>query len=135
MKQIEFSLPAKPRGVHLITDEVVARLGKLPEVGLIHLMVKHTSCGLAINENYDPDVRHDLEIVLDELVPEGNRRFRHTMEGRDDMPSHAKSVISGVSLIIPITKKRLNLGTWQGLYLLECRNNGGARRFVATIIE
>lgn len=135
MRQVEFTLRERGRGVHLVTDEVMSRLGALPEVGLLHLFVKHTSCGLALNENWDPDVRHDLGVVLNELVPEGNRSFLHTMEGSDDMPSHAKSVLTGVSLTIPITDGRLNMGTWQGIYLLEFRNHGGPRRVVATIID
>lgn len=135
MRQVEFTLRERGRGVHLVTDEVTSRLGALPSVGVLHLFVKHTSCGLAINENWDPDVRHDLRVVLNELVPEGNHSFLHTMEGSDDMPSHAKSVLTGVSLTIPITGGRLNMGTWQGIYLLEFRNHGGPRRVVATIID
>ena len=135
IRQVEFRLMARARGAHLVTDEVVAHLGLLPETGLLHLLVKHTSCGLALNENYDPDVRHDMAVVMDQLVPEGNSRFRHTLEGRDDMPAHAKSVLSGVSLTIPITGHRLNLGTWQGIYLLEYRNAGGSRSIVATIVS
>ena len=135
MKQVEFSLPQRPRGFHLITAEVERHLPQLPATGLLHLMVMHTSCGLAINENYDPDVRHDLNVVFNELVPEGNPRFLHTLEGRDDMPSHAKSVLCGVSLTIPITGHRLNLGTWQGIYLCEFRDHGAPRRLVATILE
>ena len=135
IRQVEFRLRARERGVHLVTDEVVAHLGSLPETGLLHLLVKHTSCGLALNENYDPDVRHDMAVVMDQLVPEGNNRFHHTLEGRDDMPAHAKSVLSGVSLTIPITGHRLNLGTWQGIYLLEYRNAGGSRSIVATIVS
>ncbi len=135
IRQVEFRLRARERGAHLVTDEVVAHLGSLPETGLLHLLVKHTSCGLALNENYDPDVRHDMAVVMDQLVPEGNSRFRHTLEGRDDMPAHAKSVLSGVSLTIPITGHRLNLGTWQGIYLLEYRNAGGSRSIVATIVS
>lgn len=107
----------------------------MPDVGLLNLMVKHTSCGLAISENYDPDVRHDLEVIMNEMVPEDNPLYLHTMEGSDDMPSHAKSIISGVSLNIPITGGRLNLGTWQGIYLCEYRNHGGPRKIVATIID
>lgn len=134
IKQVEFTLGAKTRGFHLVTDEIVARLPELPPTGLLHLLVKHTSCGLALNENYDPDVRHDLDVVFDQLVPENNPAFEHTLEGSDDMPSHAKSVLSGVSLTIPITNFRLNLGTWQGIYLCEYRDNGGPRKIVATII-
>lgn len=135
VQQVEFTLSPKPRGFHLVTDEIMSRLPALPRVGLLHLLVKHTSCGLALNENCDPDVRHDLGIVFDQLVPEGNAAFLHTLEGSDDMASHAKSVLSGVSLTLPITNFRLNLGTWQGLYLCEYRNHGGPRKIVATIIS
>ncbi len=135
IQQVEFTLQSRKRGFHLITDEIVQHLGALPKVGLLNLMVKHTSCGLAISENYDPDVRHDLEVIMNDMVPENNPQFWHTMEGSDDMPSHAKSIISGVSLNIPITDGRLNLGTWQGIYLCEYRNHGGPRKIVATIIE
>ncbi len=131
---MEFKLRPRGKGFHLVTDEILERLPRLPQEGLLHLMVKHTSCGLTINENYDPDVRHDLGVVFDRLVPEGNSAFRHTLEGRDDMPAHAKSVLSGVSLIVPITNFRLNLGTWQGIYLCEYRNDGGPREIVATIM-
>ena len=135
MQQVEFTLEARPRGVHLVTEEVLSHLGNLPETGLVHLLVKHTSCALALNENWDPDVRHDMAVVFDALVPEGNPRFEHTVEGDDDMPAHAKSVLAGVSLTLPVTRGRLNLGTWQGVYLLEFRNHGGPRKVVATILD
>ncbi len=135
MRQVEFTLEARPRGVHLVTEEVLSHLGNLPETGLVHLLVKHTSCALALNENWDPDVRHDMAVVFDALVPEGNPRFEHTVEGDDDMPAHAKSVLAGVSLTLPVTRGRLNLGTWQGVYLLEFRNHGGPRKVVATILD
>jgi len=122
------------RGFHLITRDIVKALPQLPKTGLLNLFVKHTSCGLAINENADPDVRGDLNGIFNRLVPENQPFYEHTLEGSDDMPSHAKSVITGVSLTIPITAGRLNLGTWQGIYLCEFRNYGGARRIVATII-
>ena len=134
IRQIEFTFKARPRGFHLVTDEVLSHLPPLPETGLLHLMVKHTSCGLTLNENYDPDVRHDMEVIIERLVPEGLPQYRHTMEGDDDMPSHAKSVLTGATLTLPITNGRLNLGTWQGIYLGEFRNHGGSRRCVATII-
>ena len=134
-RQVEFTLRPRPRGCHLVTDEVVRHLPDLPQVGLLHLFVKHTSCGLCINENADPDVRSDLSAILDHLVPENQSYYDHTMEGSDDMPAHAKSALVGVSLTIPITGGRLNLGTWQGIYLCEFRNYGGSRRIVATIVE
>ena len=135
MRQVEFTLRERPRGVHLVTDEVLSHLGKLPESGLVHLLVKHTSCALELNENWDPDVRHDMAVVFDSLVPEGNPRFEHTMEGDDDMPAHAKSVLAGVSLTLPVSRGSLNLGTWQGIYLMEFRNHGGPRKVVATILD
>lgn len=133
--QTEIQLRPRPRGFHLITDEIIRRLPELPPTGMLNLFVKHTSCGLCINENADPDVRHDLGNIFDRLVPENQAYYTHTLEGSDDMPSHAKSVMSGVSLNIPITDGRLNLGIWQGVYLCEYRNRGGSRRIVATIIS
>ena len=105
----------------------------MPTAGLLHIFVKHTSCALSINENADPDVRHDLHKILDRMVPENEPYYSHVFEGDDDMPAHAKSSLLGVSLTIAITNGRLNLGTWQGIYLCEFRNHGGARRIVATI--
>ncbi|MCD8291039.1 MAG: secondary thiamine-phosphate synthase enzyme YjbQ [Prevotella sp.] len=132
--QKEITLTAKSRGFHLITGEIVRQLPSLPKVGLLNLLVKHTSCGLCINENADPDVRHDMEQIFNRLVKENEPYYYHTLEGNDDMPSHAKSVLSGVSLTIPITNGRLNLGTWQGIYLCEYRDYGGSRKIVITII-
>ncbi len=133
--QVEITLKARPRGCHLVTREIYSQLPPLPSSGLLHLFVKHTSCGICINENADPDVRHDLSAILDHLVPEDQSFYRHTLEGSDDMPAHAKSALAGVSLTIPITGGRLNLGTWQGIYLCEFRNNGGSRKIVATILS
>lgn len=133
--QTEFQLRPRPRGFHLITDEIIKQLPGLPQTGMLNLFVKHTSCGLCINENADPDVRHDLDNIFDRLIPENQSYYTHILEGSDDMPSHAKSVMSGVSINIPITGGRLNLGTWQGIYLCEYRNSGGSRRIVATIIS
>lgn len=134
--QIEFSLTEKRRGCHLITNEIVSHIaGKLPQTGLLNLFVKHTSCALSINENADPDVRRDMEQILNHLVKENEPYYDHTLEGADDMPAHAKSSLFGVSLTIPITNGRLNLGTWQGIYLCEFRNYGGPRKIVATIID
>ena len=109
--QKEITLKARGRGFHLVTDEITSQLPPLPQTGLLNLFVKHTSCGLCINENADPDVRTDMESIFNKLVPENQPYYTHTLEGRDDMPAHAKSVISGVSLNIPITNGRLNLGT------------------------
>lgn len=134
-EQAEITLKPRPRGFHLVTSEIMAQLPPLPEAGLLNLFVKHTSCGLCINENADPDVRHDMEGIFNRMVPEGQPYYRHTLEGDDDMPAHAKSAVTGVSLNIPITHGRLNLGTWQGIYLCEYRNHGGPRRIVATVIN
>lgn len=134
LEQIEIELSPRKRGFHLITGELTTLLPTLPKKGLLNLFVKHTSCALSINENADPDVRTDLESIFNRMVPENAPFYDHTLEGSDDMPAHAKSVIVGTSLSIPITNGRLNLGTWQGIYLCEFRNYGGARRIVATII-
>lgn len=132
--QREFSLPPYNRGIHLITQEIVRALPDLPAVGLLHLFLKHTSAALTINENADPDVRNDLEHIYNQLVKEREPYYSHTAEGADDMPAHAKSVLTGVELTVPITEGRLNLGIWQGIYLCEFRKQGGCRRLVATVI-
>ena len=132
-KQVEFDLQSRRRGFHLITGEILRNLAPLPEVGLLHLFIKHTSAGLSINENADPDVRMDMESIFNHLVKEREPYYQHTLEGNDDMPAHAKSSIIGTSVTIPITNGKLNLGTWQGIYLCEFRNYGGNRRMVATI--
>lgn len=133
IQQIEFTLRSRSRGFHLITDEVLCHLPPLPAIGLLHLFVKHTSCGLSICENADPDVRVDLEAIYNHLVKEREPYYMHVLEGDDDMPAHAKSVLTGVELTIPITRGQLNLGTWQGIYLCEFRNHGAGRHVVATI--
>ena len=130
-KQVEFDLQSRRRGFHLITGEILRNLPPLPEVGLLHLFIKHTSAGLSINENADP--RMDMESIFNHLVKEREPYYQHTLEGNDDMPAHAKSSIIGTSVTIPITNGKLNLGTWQGIYLCEFRNYGGNRRMVATI--
>ena len=136
IQQKEFTLSAKRRGCHLITQEIMSNLPKpLPTAGLLNLFVKHTSCALSINENADPDVRSDMEKIMNHIVRENKPYYDHVFEGADDMPAHAKSSLFGVSLTIPITDGRLNLGTWQGVYLCEFRDYGGARRIVATIYE
>jgi secondary thiamine-phosphate synthase enzyme len=131
--QVSFRLPAFSRGYHLITDQVVQQLPSLPERGLLHLFIQHTSAALTINENADPDVRTDFESIINHIVPENLPFLRHTLEGPDDMPAHIKAAMMGSSISIPITGHRLNLGTWQGIYLCEFRNRGGSRRLVATI--
>ena len=133
-RQTQFTLRPRSRGFHLITDEVVRNLPPLPEAGLLHLFIQHTSAGLSVNENADPDVQQDLAAIFDRLVRERESYYAHTLEGDDDMPAHAKSTLAGVSLTIPITAGRLNLGLWQGVYLCEFRNHGGARRIVATVV-
>ena len=133
-QQTEFSLNPCRRGFHLVTDEIERALPPLPQVGVLHLFIKHSSAGLSINENADPDVQTDLNAIFDRLVRERESYYTHTCEGDDDMPAHAKSSIVGVSLTIPITNGRLNLGTWQGIYLCEFRNHASTRKIVATII-
>ena len=135
VQQVEFKLKPQSRGFHLITDEVLRNLPQLPKTGLLNLFVQHTSCALSICENWDPSVREDLESIYDKLIPENVPYYQHTLEGSDDMPAHAKCIITGVSINIPITDGRLNLGTWQGIYLCEFRNDGGSRHIVATILE
>ena len=134
ISQTTITLRPFPRGIHLITGEILRQLPELPEAGLPNLLIKHTSAALALNENADPDVRHDLRMIFDRLVPENAPFYLHTDEGPDDMPSHAKAVIVGSTLTLPITSGRLNLGTWQGIYLCEFRDYGGPRTIVATIV-
>ena len=117
VQQIEITLNPKRRGFHLVTSEIVSQMPKLPKTGIVNIFTKHTSCGLSINENCDPDVRVDMETIFNRLVPENRPEYEHTLEGADDMPAHAKSTLSGVSITIPITDGRLNLGTWQGILL------------------
>lgn len=136
IQQTIFRIPQKRRGCHLITREVLQHLPEqLPQTELLNLFVQHTSCALSINENADPDVRADMEQILNHLVKENEPYYEHTFEGLDDMPAHAKCSLLGVSLTIPITDGRLNLGTWQGIYLCEFRDHGGDRTLVATIYE
>ena len=132
-QQIEIVLAPRRRGCHLITEEIMRQLPELPKVGLLNIFIKHTSAALTINENADPDVQIDLAAILDRQVKEREPYYRHTMEGNDDMPAHAKASLIGPSLTIPITNGRLNLGTWQGIYLCEFRNYGGSRKLVVTI--
>jgi secondary thiamine-phosphate synthase enzyme len=134
-QQVTFSLSAKKRGFHLITREILQHLPELPQTGLFHLFVKHTSCALSINENADPSVRSDFESIMNKLVPELQPYYTHTLEGADDMPAHIKSSLIGTSVSIPITNGRLNLGTWQGIYFCEFRDYGGERDLIATIIS
>ncbi|MCH5240730.1 MAG: YjbQ family protein [Muribaculaceae bacterium] len=131
--QKEIVLRARERGIHLVTNEILQELPPLPDVGLLNLFIKHTSAALSINEDADPDVRVDMEYILDKLVPDIDPNYIHTDEGPDDASSHSKASIIGPSLTIPITKGRLNLGTWQGIYLLEFREYKSSRHIIATI--
>jgi secondary thiamine-phosphate synthase enzyme len=128
-------LKPRSRGFHVITSEIVAQLPELStiNVGLLHLFIQHTSASLAINENVSPEVRRDFERHLRELVPDGPHHYEHTLEGADDMPAHIKASLLGTSVTIPIGQGTLLLGTWQGIYLGEHRDDGGARTIVATI--
>ncbi len=133
--QKQLILPPYSRGFHLITDQIEAQLIELQaiNVGLLHLLLQHTSASLSLNENADPSVRADLEAVSNRLVPEGAPDYLHTYEGSDDLPAHVKSALFGAQLTIPISNGKLNLGTWQGVILGEHRNRGGSRRIIATI--
>ncbi|PAU77850.1 hypothetical protein CK501_14260 [Halovibrio salipaludis] len=128
-------LSPKSKGFHLITREVLDQVPEIADIqtGLLHLFIQHTSASLSLNENADPSVRGDMERHFQHAVPENAPYYEHTMEGPDDMPAHIRSVMLGESLSLPIGQGRLLLGTWQGIYLGEHRNNGGARRVVATI--
>ena len=133
--QKEISLEPRGRGFHLITDEVVNLLPDLKEIktGLVHILIKHTSASITLNENYDPNVRSDMEKYFNRTVKENEPWYEHNSEGADDMPAHIKSVLIGSSLTIPIANGKLNLGTWQGIYLCEHRNHSGSRKIVVTI--
>lgn len=132
IKQKEIVLKNHPRGFHLITKAVLQQFGDLPETGIFHLFIKHTSAALTVNENADPSVRTDFKTFMSGLVPDDYPEFTHTMEGPDDMSAHIKSSMMGSHLVLPITQHRLNLGTWQGIYLCEFREHGGSRKLVAT---
>lgn len=131
--QKEITLSPKPRGFHLITEEVIGHIQGLPDVGIMQLFIKHTSAGLTINENADPSVRMDFDSSFDHIVRENEPYYTHIFEGSDDMPAHIKSSLVGSTISIPISNGRLNMGTWQGIYLCEFRNRGGARKLVITI--
>ena len=137
MKWFQKQVELKPmsRGFHLITQEVLKELPEIQniKVGLAHLLLKHTSASLTLNENFDPDVRSDMENYFNNSVKENEPYFLHTSEGADDMPAHIKSSLLGNSLTIPITEGHFNLGTWQGIYLCEHRNHGGRRKLLITV--
>lgn len=134
--QKEVTLPHYNRGFHLITNEL---LSHFPEIkgcsfGCLNIFIKHTSAALTINENADPTVRKDFETHFNRMIPDGAPYFEHTMEGPDDMPAHIKSSLLGASVNVPVTNGKLNLGTWQGVYLCEHRNQGGRRKVVMTLM-
>jgi secondary thiamine-phosphate synthase enzyme len=132
--QRQIGLEPRPRGFHLITREVIDALPELAElrVGLLHLLIQHTTASLALNENASPEVRRDFETYFNTIVPEQTNMWTHTLEGPDDMPSHIKAALLGPTLTLPISSGRLALGTWQGIYLCEHRNRGGSRRIMAS---
>jgi len=134
-QQTTITLRARPRGFHLVTDEL---LGALPQMracrtGLVHFLLQHTSASLTVNENADPAVRRDFERFFNRLIPQGTAGFEHNDEGDDDLPAHFKASLLGCQLTLPVTDGRLALGTWQGVYLGEHRDHGGARRVLATL--
>ena len=131
--QKEITLPSFGRGYHIITSIIRENLPDLPDKGLLNIFIKHTSAALTLNENADPSVRHDLKRAMKEIVPENRSLYTHTLEGSDDMPAHIKSSLFGQSLSIPITNSNLNVGTWQGIYLCEFRNQKHRRRLVVTL--
>ncbi|OSX67452.1 hypothetical protein POSPLADRAFT_1064091 [Postia placenta MAD-698-R-SB12] len=135
--QKTFALERRSKGCHLVTDEVLSQIRpglQDVKVGMLYLFIQHTSAALTINENYDPDVRRDMDMALDKIVPE-HLNWVHTDEGPDDSVSHTKTSLVGTSICVPITDGRLNLGTWQGIYLTEFRHAPHTRRVVATILS
>ena len=133
--QKEISLKPRGRGFHLVTDEILSQLPEIKKIqtGIAYFHIKHTSTSITLNENYDPDVRSDMEKYFNRTVKENEPWYEHNSEGADDMPVHIKSTIIGTNLVIPITDGQLNLGTWQGIYLCEHRNRAGSRKIVITI--
>ncbi|MDH2915601.1 MAG: secondary thiamine-phosphate synthase enzyme YjbQ, partial [Gallionella sp.] len=133
--QKEIHLQAKTRGFHLVTDEVLRELPELRDfkIGMMNVLILHTSASLTLNENADPTVRQDFESYFNRAVPEDEPYYRHQDEGSDDLPAHIKSSLLGASLNIPVSNGQPRLGTWQGIYLCEHRNNGGSRRIVVTV--
>lgn len=135
IEQKQFAVGPYKRGFHLITREVISVFPDLPETGLLHLFIQHTSAGICINEAADPDVLHDFDLYFNKLAPEHLPGIQHTLEGPDDMPAHIKSVLCGTEITIPIYQKRLALGTWQGIYLCEFRNQATSRRLIGSIMS
>ena len=134
-QQTRITLRARPRGFHLVTDEIIAGISQLRDcrVGLLHVWLQHTSASLSINENADPAVRRDFERFFNRLVPQGLDGFEHNDEGEDDLPAHFKASLLGCQITLPVTDGRLALGTWQGVYLGEHRDHGGARKVLVTL--
>lgn len=134
--QKELTLRPRKRGFHLITDEILGQISEIKDfnVGILSLHLKHTSASLSINECADPEVRSDMEQYFNHIIPENTPYFEHTYEGADDMPAHIKSTLIGTSITLPITNGKVNLGTWQGIYLGEHRDLGGTRRIIVTIM-
>ncbi len=133
MKQYKITLPPYKRGFHIITEDILNAIPNLPEIGIVNIFIQHTSAGITINEAADPTVLTDFESSFNKLIPENEPHYIHTYEGNDDMSAHLKASIVGSSVSIPITNYQLNLGTWQGIYLCEFRNYGGARNIIITI--
>lgn len=133
--QKEITLSPRRRGFHLITDEIKQQLPELSsvKVGLLQVFIKHTSASLTVNENADPSVRSDFETCMNKLVPEGDPDYLHMDEGPDDLPAHIKSSLLGASVQLPVSNGALRVGTWQGVYLCEHRDHGGARQLVLTL--
>jgi len=133
--QKEIILEQRDRGFHLVTDEILEQIPEIKKIktGLMHILIKHTSASITLNENYDPDARSDMEKYFTRSVKENEPWYEHNSEGSDDMPAHIKSTLIGSSLTIPITNGKLNLGIWQGIYLCEHRNHAGSRKIVVTI--
>lgn len=134
--QKEIMLPSFPRGFHLITKYIERELPEIHAIkaGILQVFIKHTSAGLTLNENADPEVRGDFERHFNVMVPENAPYYEHTMEGSDDMPAHIKSSLVGSTISVPVSSGRLNVGIWQGIYLCEFRNHGGARKLVLTLM-
>lgn len=134
VQQKQITLPSFQRGYHLITNIIEKELPELPEKGIANFTIKHTSAALTINENADPAVRNDFKTFMRKLVPENVDYYTHTLEGQDDITAHIKASLIGQSVTVPITNHKLNLGTWQGIYLCEFRNHGGQRKIVITVM-
>ena len=135
VRNFTLELAQHTRGFHLITEEIEKVISGLPNSGLLHVFIQHTSAGLTINENCDPSVREDFNTSFNNLIKEDERFYTHVLEGSDDMPAHIKTALVGTSVSIPIIKGKLALGIWQGVYLCEFRNDGGHRKLILSVIE